>query len=239
MFYDLENPMEFVDNIRQILHKDGVWVLEQSYLPTMLEMNAFDTICHEHLEYYAFHQIDWMLRRNNLKVIDTEFNSINGGSFKLYVTHVDSALSPDTVALDKVVKAEQNLKLDTEKPYREFCTRIERIKSNLNTLIRMEKAKGKKIFVYGASTKGNVLLQYFNIDSSVITAAADRNPEKWGSRTPGTNIPIISEETARKMKPDYFLVLPWHFKNEFVERESLFLKEGGKFIFPLPDVEIE
>jgi hypothetical protein len=238
MFYDLENPMEFVDNIRQILHKDGVWVLEQSYLPTMLEMNAFDTICHEHLEYYAFHQIDWMLRRNNLKVIDTEFNSINGGSFKLYVTHVDSALSPDTVALDKVVKAEQNLKLDTEKPYREFCTRIERIKSNLNTLIRTEKAKGKKIFVYGASTKGNVLLQYFNIDSSIITAAADRNPEKWGSRTPGTNIPIISEEKARKQKPDYFLVLPWHFKNEFVERESLFLKDGGKFIFPLPEVEV-
>jgi hypothetical protein len=238
MFYDLENPMEFVENIRQILHNDGVWVLEQSYLPTMLEMNAFDTICHEHLEYYAFHQIDWMLRRNNLKVIDIEFNSINGGSFKLYVTHVDSALSLVTVAPDKVVKAEQNLKLDTEKPYREFCTRIEMIKSNLNTLIRTEKAKGKKIFVYGASTKGNVLLQYFNIDSSVITAAADRNPEKWGSRTPGTNIPIISEEKARKMKPDYFLVLPWHFKNEFVERESLFLKDGGKFIFPLPKVEI-
>jgi hypothetical protein len=238
MFYDLEQPMEFVNNIRQTLHKDGVWVLEQSYLPTMLEMNSFDTICHEHLEYYALHQINWMLKRNGLKAIDIEFNAINGGSFKLYVTHVNSSLSPNSVALDKVINAEKDLKLDTEKPYREFCTRVEKIKTDLNTLLRMEKAKGKKIFVYGASTKGNVLLQYFGIDSSVITAAAERNPEKWGSRTPGTNIPIISEDEARKQNPDYFLPLPWHFKHEFIERESQFLKDGGKFIFPLPNIEI-
>lgn len=238
MFYDLEQPMEFVNNIRQTLHKDGVWVLEQSYLPTMLEMNSFDTICHEHLEYYALHQINWMLKRNGLKAIDIEFNAINGGSFKLYVTHVNSSLSPNSVALDTVINAENDLKLDTEKPYREFCTRVEKIKTDLNTLLRMEKAKGKKIFVYGASTKGNVLLQYFGIDSSVITAAAERNPEKWGSRTPGTNIPIISEDEARKQNPDYFLPLPWHFKHEFIERESQFLKDGGKFIFPLPNIEI-
>jgi len=238
MFYDLEKPMEFVDNIRQILHKDGVWVLEQSYLPTMLEMNSFDTICHEHLEYYAFHQIDWMLRRNNLKAIDIGFNAINGGSFQLYVTHANSSLAPDTDALDKVIATEQDLQLDTDKPYREFCTRVEKIRTDLNLLIRTEKAKGKTIFAYGASTKGNVLLQYFNLDSSIITAAAERNPEKWGSRTPGTNIPIISEEDARKMKPDYFLPLPWHFKSEFINRESRFLKDGGKFIFPLPEVEI-
>jgi NDP-4-keto-2,6-dideoxyhexose 3-C-methyltransferase len=238
MFYDLEKPLEFIDNIRQILHKDGVWILEQSYLPTMLEMNSFDTICHEHLEYYAFHQIEWMLRQNHLKAIDIELNDMNGGSFKLYVTHADSALSRNSAALDKVIRSEQDLKLDSETPYREFCTRVERIKTHLNTLLRTEKEKGKKIFVYGASTKGNVLLQYFNIDASLITAAAERNPEKWGSRTPGTNIPIISEEAARKLKPDYFLVLPWHFKHEFIERESRFLKDGGKFIFPLPEVEI-
>ena len=238
MFYDLEKPMEFVNNIRQILHRDGVWILEQSYLPAMLAMNSFDTICHEHLEYYAFHQIDWMLRQNNLKAIDIELNDTNGGSFKIYVTHADSELSRNSAALDTVIRSEQDLKLDSEKPYREFCTRVEKIKTHLKTLLRTEKDKGKKIFVYGASTKGNVLLQYFNIDSSLITAAAERNPEKWGSRTPGTNIPIISEEEARKLKPDYFLPLPWHFKHEFIERESRFLKDGGKFIFPLPEVEV-
>lgn len=238
MFYDLEKPMEFVENIRKILHKDGVWVLEQSYMPTMLKMNSFDTICHEHLEYYAFRQIEWMLCRNNLKAIDIELNDTNGGSFKLYVTHADSDLLRNNAALDKVISDEQNMKLETEKPYREFCTRVEKIKLDLNMLIRNETAKGKKIFVYGASTKGNILLQYFDIDFSVITAAADRNPDKWGRRTPGTNIPIISEEKARRLKPDYFLSLPWHFKREFIERESRFLKEGGKFIFPLPEVEI-
>ncbi len=238
MFYDLEKPMEFVDNIRQILHRDGVWVLEQSYLPTMLEMNSFDTICHEHLEYYAFHQINWMLGRNNLKAIDIEFNAINGGSFKVYVTHAGSALLPNRAVLEKVIRTEKGMKLDTEKPYRDFCSRVGKIRTDLNTLLLGEKAKGKKIFVYGASTKGNVLLQYFGIGPSVITAAAERNPEKWGSRTPGTNIPIISEEEARKQKPDYFLALPWHFKHEFIGRESQFLKDGGKFIFPLPEVEI-
>jgi NDP-4-keto-2,6-dideoxyhexose 3-C-methyltransferase len=238
MFYDLEHPMEFVDNIRQCLHADGIWVLEQSYLPTMLRMNSFDTICHEHLEYYAFYQIDWMLRRNNLKAIDIEFNDINGGSFKLYVAHKDSAIKPDTAAIESVIAAEKGLGLDTAVPYAEFCARVEAIKVKLNALLKAEKEKGKKIYVYGASTKGNVLLQYFGIDASVITAAAERNTEKWGSRTPGTNIPIVSEEEARSQHPDYFLPLPWHFRKEFIERESQFRKEGGKFIFPLPDVEI-
>lgn len=239
MFYDLEIPMEFVENIQQILHKDGIWILEQSYLPTMLEMNSFDTICHEHLEYYAYHQIEWMLNRNNLKVIDIELNLTNGGSFKIYVAHTDSAYVPNTTILNKVIADEKDLKLDTEKPYIDFCNRVEKIKIKLNTILKTEKGKGKRIFVYGASTKGNVLLQYFGINLSVITAAAERNPEKWGSRTPGTNIPIISEEEARGLKPDFFLVLPWHFKTEFLKRESEFLKNGGKFIFPLPEVEIE
>jgi NDP-4-keto-2,6-dideoxyhexose 3-C-methyltransferase len=237
MFYDLEDPMEFVRNVGQILHKDGVWILEQSYLPTMLEMNSFDTICHEHLEYYAFNQIDWMLKKNNLKAIGIDFNFINGGSFRVYVTHEGSSLKPDVAAIGPAVKREQALRLETETPYREFCARVEKIRTELNALLRAEKAKGKKIFVYGASTKGNVLLQYFGIDASLITAAAERNPEKWGSRTPGTSIPIVSEEEARA-SADYFMPLPWHFKNEFLERESEFRKKGGRFIFPLPDVEV-
>jgi len=238
MFYDLEDPLEFVRSIRQILHKEGVWVLEQSYLPTMLAMNSFDTVCHEHLEYYSFHQIEWMLKKCGLKAIDIDFNDTNGGSFRITVAHESSEYPSDSKIIEKTISDEDRLELTTTKPYREFCERVDHIGKELNDFLRKEKAKGKTIFIYGASTKGNVLLQYFKIDTSLITAAADRNTEKFGCRTPGTGIPIISEEDARKMKPDYFLVLPWHFRKEFIEREAEFLKSGGKFIFPLPKLEI-
>ena len=104
-------------------------------------------------------------------------------------------------------------------------------------MIQTEAARGKKIYVYGASTKGNVLLQHFRLDASLIRACADKNPIKWGRRTPGTGIPIVSEEEARA-DADYFLVLPWSFKDEFLARETEFRARGGKFIFPLPVVEV-
>ena len=238
MFYDLPAPMSFVEDIKKVLHPDGIWVLEQSYMPTMLEMNSFDTVCHEHLEYYSLMQIDWMLRKNDLRIFDVEFNDINGGSFRIYVCHNDSSFKSNQKKNNRVFSNEENLKLDSELPYKEFNERVFRIKDDLYNFLTTEKAKGNSIYIYGASTKGNVLLQFCNIDHTLITAAADRNPEKWGRRTPITNIPIISEEEARKAKPDYFLVLPWHFRQEFIEREADFLASGGKFIFPLPKLEI-
>ena len=236
MFYDLEAPMDFVEDITETLHSGGIWVLEQSYMPRMLEMNSFDTICHEHLEYYSLKQIDWMLRKNNLRIFDVDFNNINGGSFRVYACHSNSAFKSNQEKIDQVFANEETSKLDSELPYKEFKERVLRIKDELYNFLTTEKAKGKSIYVYGASTKGNILLQFCNIDHTLITAAADRNPEKWGRRTPGTNIPIISEEEARKAKPDYFLVLPWHFRQEFIEREAGFLAQGGKFIFPLPEI---
>ncbi|RJS84113.1 methyltransferase domain-containing protein [Methanophagales archaeon] len=238
MFYDLESPMDFVADIKKILHPEGIWILEQSYMPTMLKMNSFDTICHEHLEYYSLKQMDWMLKKHDLRIFDVEFNDINGGSFRVYVCHNKSIFKSNQKKIDQVVSKEENLKLDSEQPYKEFRERVFRIKDELHNFLTTEKAKGKSIYIYGASTKGNVLLQFCNIDHTLITAAADRNPKKWGRRTPITNIPIISEEEARKAKPDYFLVLPWHFRQEFIERESDFLASGGKFIFPLPKLEI-
>jgi 2-polyprenyl-3-methyl-5-hydroxy-6-metoxy-1,4-benzoquinol methylase len=236
MFYDLPAPMSFVEDIKKVLHPDGIWVLEQSYMPTMLKMNSFDTVCHEHLEYYSLKQIDWMLRKNDLRIFDVEFNDINGGSFRIYACHNNSVFKSDQKKINQVFSNEENLKLDSEQPYKEFNERVLRIKDDLYNFLSTEKAKGKSIYIYGASTKGNVLLQFCSIDRILITAAADRNPEKWGRRTPITNIPIISEEEARKAKPDYFLVLPWHFRQEFIEREADFLASGGKFIFPLPEV---
>jgi len=238
MFYDLEAPMNFVEDIKKILHPEGIWVLEQSYMPTMLEMNSFDTICHEHLEYYSLKQIDWILRKNDLRIFDVDFNDINGGSFRVYVCHDKSVFKSNQKKINQVFSKEEKLKLDSEQPYKEFTERVFHMKDELYNFLTTEKAKGKSIYVYGASTKGNVLLQFCNIDHTLITAAADRNPEKWGCRTPGTNIPIISEENAREAKPDYFLVLPWHFRQEFIKRETDFLASGGKFIFPLPKIEV-
>jgi hypothetical protein len=238
MFYDLEAPMDFVKDIKKILHPSGIWIMEQSYMPIMLKMNSFDTICHEHLEYYSLKQIDWMVKRNDLRILDVEFNNINGGSFRVYVCHNGSEYKSNQKKIDEVFANEEKLRLDSEQPYREFREVVFRLKDELHNFLTTEKSKGKSIYIYGASTKGNVLLQFFNIGHALITAAADRNPEKWGRRTPGTNISIISEEEARKAKPDYFLVLPWHFREEFIEREADFLASGGKFIFPLPEIEI-
>ena len=238
MFYDLEEPMSFVKDIEEIMDKDGVWVLEQSYMPTMLKMNSFDTICQEHIEYYALKQIAWMLQSNGLRMFDVEFNDINGGSLRVYVCHTDSKRESNQKGIDLILNNEERLGLNSELPYRDFKDRVFRIRDELHNFLSAEKGKGKSIYIYGASTKGNVLLQFCDIDNSLVTAAADRNPEKWGCRTPGTNIPIISEEEAREAKPDYFLVLPWHFRREFIEREADTIARGSRFIFPLPEIEI-
>jgi NDP-4-keto-2,6-dideoxyhexose 3-C-methyltransferase len=238
MFYDLENPMAFIKSIKTHLHTNGIWVLEQSYLPSMLESNAFDTICHEHLEYYALKQIEWMLKRNDLKVINVERNLINGGSFKIYVSHSGAIYPVERDAINDMRSYEISLNLDTTEPYISFKNRVDDIKSDITTFLKYEKEQGKLIYAYGASTKGNILLNYFKLDNSIITAAAERNDKKWGCRTPGTHIPIVSEESARKALPEYFLVLPWHFKDEFIQRELEYLKDGGKFIFPLPVMTI-
>jgi NDP-4-keto-2,6-dideoxyhexose 3-C-methyltransferase len=238
MFYDLETPIKFIEDVRRILDPDGIWVFEQSYMPTMLKLNSFDTVCHEHLEYYALKQIDWMLKQSDLRLFDVEFNDINGGSFRVYACHSKSAIKSNQKRIEPALHSEERSGLDSARPYREFKERVLHIRDELYGLLSAEKAKGKSIYIYGASTKGNVLLQFCNIDCALVTAAADRNPEKWGHQTPATHIPIISEEEARKAKTDYFLVLPWHFRREFIEREKAFLSGGGKFIFPLPEIEI-
>ena len=237
MFYDLEDPNDFVRGIAAMLAVDGIWVMEQSYLGTMLETNSFDTICHEHLEYYGLEQIERLMENHRLRVFDVEKNPTNGGSFRIAICRADSAIAErPTVAAFR--ESEQGLHLRARKTYDAFKSRITRIREDLRDLMIKEIQKGKKIYAYGASTKGNTLLQYCGLDRTYIVAAADRNPEKWDHRTPLTGIPIVSEEIARRAEPDYFLVLPWHFHDEFLAREKAFLERGGKFIFPLPTIEI-
>jgi SAM-dependent methyltransferase len=241
MFYDLEEPRAFVEAVGSILNKDGIWIFEMAYMPSMLEMNSYDTICHEHLEYYSFSVVENLLRSCGLRVIRVAFNDINGGSIRCYATHADSNRRRDresVEAIERVRRAEFELELDTNRPYRHFQERIDGHRVELGALLRDLKRAGETIHVYGASTKGNTILQWCGIDGSIIDCASDRNPDKDGARTIGTNIPIVSEEKSRALKPDYYLVLPWHFREEFLAREATLLEQGTKFIFPLPEIQI-
>ena len=241
MFYDLEQPVDFVRALKSLLGPQGIWILEMSYMPAMLAANAYDTICHEHLEYYGLSVIERLLGMAGMRVFRVALNDINGGSIRCYVTHDDCFRYDDPAsreAMADIRRREADLGLDTDAPYRDFQQRIDRHRQDLSTLLKDLKRAGKSIHVYGASTKGNTILQWCGIDSAVVPYAADRNPEKTGARTIGTDIAIISEAELRAMKPDYYLVLPWHFRDEFLAREAAMLAAGTKFIFPLPAIEI-
>ena len=239
MFYDLEDPNEFVSDIVNILAKDGVWVIELKYLSTMIFQNAFDNIVHEHIEYYHFSVIEYMLKKHGLKAVDVSLNDSNGGSIRVFVKHANQLVDENSEKhLLDLRSSEKKLNLNTAQPYEEFFQKCKELKSKTMSFIKNEVRNGKKIHAYGASTKGNTILQYYELDNKLIDAIADRNPDKWYRKTIGTNLEIISEEKSRSLKPDYFLILPWHFLEEFREREQDFFKNGGKFIVPLPDFKI-
>jgi len=238
MFYDLEDPLQFVEDIEKCLDEEGIWHFEQSYMPSMLRTNSYDTICHEHLEFYSFKVVKNMLEQKGLRVIEVASNSINGGSFAITACKKNAKYKSNTPIINWMLKQEEDMALDTTKPYNDFEERVFKHRKNLKELVETLVKDGKKIIGYGASTKGNVLLQFCELTSEHIPYIAEVNSDKFGSFTPGTNIPIISEKEAREMKPDYFFVLPWHFKNGILEREQEFLANGGKFIFPLPEIEI-
>lgn len=240
MFYDLPDPNQFVADIAKILQTEGLWVFEQSYLPLMLERNSFDTICHEHLEYYGLKQIIFLLKRHNLRVMDVEFNDTNGGSFCVYACHDSARFSSNAAKIETILENEEAILGAGEniKTFQNFWNRIEKTKENLLQFLLKCKSLGKRVHGYGASTKGNTLLQYFGISSGLIEGVSDCNSTKWGCYTPGSFIPIISEDESRKLCPDYYVVLPWHFRDNFLIRERTFLEKGGKFIFPLPEFEV-
>jgi SAM-dependent methyltransferase len=241
MFYDLEDPVGFARAIESVLAPEGIWIFEMSYLPMMLRTNSFDTICHEHLEYYSLAVIEFILAKAGLRLFRLSLNDINGGSIRCYATKAENTRHDNLeaqAAIEKARRAEIELALGTDAPYVAFQARIEIIRDKLLTLLRGIKARGERLHVYGASTKGNTLLQWCGIDHSLVECAADRNPEKYGAVTLGTNIPIVSEEASRAARPDYYLALPWHFRPEFLERERDTIKAGTRMIFPLPEVAV-
>jgi len=247
MFYDLEYPKEFIKDVVDILDDNGVWVLQLSYTPLMIKQLAFDNICHEHMFYYSIFNIKNMFKECGIDIVDVQLNDINGGSFRIYAmkeksTKKNFGTQPYRDVCDFRIKSlleyEKTLKLDEEEIWLNFFKNIEELKEKTVSFIKEEKLKGKKIWGYGASTKGNTLLQYFGLDNTLIDGIAERSIYKFGLKTVGTNIPIYSESEMREANPDYLLVLPWHFINEFVEREEEFLDNGGKFIVPCPKFEI-
>ena len=239
MFYDLESPVAFAREVESILADDGIWHFEQSYMPSMLRMNSYDTICHEHIEYYSLAVVKRVLDAAGFRVIDVVMNNVNGGSFAVTAAKASNGtLKSNQAVIDWLLEQEERMGLSTPRPYREFEERVFRHREDLSRLIRTLVADGKRVLGYGASTKGNVVLQFCGFTSAEIPAIAEVNPEKFGRVTPGTHIQIISEADARAMKPDYFLVLPWHFKEGILRRERDYLADGGKFIFPFPEIEI-
>ena len=238
MFYDLEAPREFVRQIAQILDSDGLWHFEQSYLPSMLRTTSYDTICHEHVEYYSLSVVSSMLDAEGLKIIDVETNSVNGGSFAVTAALKSSTRVANNELISWFLQQEKTMGLQSREVYDSFAKKVADHRDSLVSLVSALRAAGAKVGGYGASTKGNVLLQYCGFGPKDIEFIGDVNPEKFGRFTPGTGIPIVSEEEMRSRAPDYLLVLPWHFRSFIVAKESDFLKSGGRLIFPLPEIEI-
>jgi 2-polyprenyl-3-methyl-5-hydroxy-6-metoxy-1,4-benzoquinol methylase len=247
MFYDLDEPVEFLKDVSKVMDDDGLFVIQMSYTPLMIKQLAFDNICHEHVYYWGLASMEKLLKKAGLKIVDCQVNDVNGGSFRIYIKKKKSNVTSFATApyrdvcnvrVESLIKWEKGLKLDKEEIWLDFYNRIEALKKETVDFIKAEKAKGKVICGYGASTKGNTLLQYFGLDNTLIDAIAERSHYKFGLKTIGTNIPILSEEDVRAMNPDYMLVLPWHFIAEFVKREDEFLSKGGKFIVPCPTFEI-
>ena len=238
MFYDLEDPNSFVSDIVNCLDQDGIWIIQMAYLIPMLELNAFDNIVHEHLEYWSLKSLKRLLEEHNLEIFDVELNDVYGGSFRIFVKTKRNDKINIQNSVDEFLKKEDEFGLEKKGTYLNFANRVNSLKNKLNDFIKKEISNGKLIYAYGASTKGNTLLQFYNLNNKLISKAVDRDSKKFGKMTIGSNIPVISEEQARDEKPDYFLVLPWHLVDFFKERENVFLKNGGKFIVPLPDFKI-
>ncbi len=234
MFYDLESPLDFMKEVYSILDDNGIWVFEQSYMPKMLDTNSYDTVCHEHLEFYSLSQIKWMTDKVGFKIVDIEFNDVNGGSFSVTVSKSQSA-KPESPQVAKILQEEKRLKLDTKEPYLEFFERVKKSKSDLLQFLKKCKSDGKRVAALGASTKGNVLLQYCNLTEEFVSCVGEVNSEKYGCYTPGTYLPIIEENKMIQENFDYLIVLPWHFKNFFLNNKKL---SGQTLVFPLPELEV-
>jgi NDP-4-keto-2,6-dideoxyhexose 3-C-methyltransferase len=238
MFYDLDAPLQFAAEIESHLADDGLWVVELGHLEAMVKQNSYDTICHEHLGYYSLSQFVWLAQRTGLKIIDVSKNDINGGSIRLTLAKKKSDYNECEKLIKELLSSPSEMALEDLEIFDRFQKSIDLEKDRLVTILQELKRDGKRVAGLGASTKGNVVLQYAGVTDELIESIGEVNCEKFGRVTPGSRINIVQETKAYKEQMDYFVVLPWHFREFFIQRESEFLSNGGKLIFPLPKVEV-
>lgn len=247
MFYDIEDPLDFLSQIREIIDEQGILIIQLSYTPLMLDQLEFGNICHEHVCYYTLDVLKSLLERTGFEIFDVNINSTNGGSLRVCATpsgFVDALscplhwLSIGRARLIGTLEYEKRELLRTAEPYLRFMHKIENLKQETLLWLQRQVEQGKKVIGYGASTKGNVLLQYYGITTDLIPCIAEANHHKWGLCTVGTGIPIISEKEMRAMKPDYLFVFPWFFIKYFMEREKNLLTSGTRFVMPQPKLRI-
>jgi len=238
MFYDLDDPLDFFKQVDDILDEQGILVLEQAYMPMMIEHLLYDAVCHEHMAYYSLRQIQWIAQRCGFKIIELEFNEINGGSFSVVLSKGLSAGQREQSFIDRVLDQEQKQRKVSQQWYQGFHDRVLAHRDRLRLIVAQMRSKGQKLTGYGASTKGNVILQYSGFTDKDISFIAEVNADKFGAFTPGSLIPIISEAQASSVRSDCKIVFPWHFKTNIIQREQTYLNEGGRLLFPLPEVEI-
>ena len=236
MFYDLPDPVDFVNGIKLALDSNGIWISEQSYFFRMIEQNAFDTICQEHLEYYSVRDVSNICLKVGLELFDVKFNDVNGGSFRFYVQHIGGS-NTKTERLERALLEESTK--DKKQLLEQMFEQVDILRKNLVAYLIDCKERGLEVHGYGASTKGNTLLQFFGITADLLPCIAERNEDKFGKFTPGTLIPIVSESESRKRNPYAYLVLPWHFRSAILLREAPYINSTNvKFVFPLPELEI-
>lgn len=247
VFYDLDNPGKFLEDVYSVMEDDGLFVIQMSYTPLMVNQLAFDNICHEHVCYYSLTSLKYVLEKKGFRIVDCELNDVNGGSFRVYVKKDKSPINTFRTApyrdvanlrIQALLEYEENNGFNDVQKYISFYEEILKLKKATVELILTEYANGKKIWGYGASTKGNTLLQWYGLDNQVIEKIAERSPYKYGLKTVGTNIPICSEDEMREAHPDFLLILPWHFIEEFRRREQSYLQSGGAFIVPCPKLDV-
>jgi len=247
MFYDLEDCDDFLKDVNSIMDNDGLFVVQMSYTPLMIEQLAFDNICHEHIFYYTLYTIKNRFEKNGFQIVDCHLNDVNGGSFRVYAMKKEANITKfgtqpyrdvANFRVNSILALEDNKNYNDPVVWHTFYNNLQLLKDQVVSFIQQVTLEGKVVWGYGASTKGNTLLQYFGLDNTLIKGIAERSPYKYGLKTVGTNIPIYSEEDMRKSNPDYLLILPWHFINEFCDREADYLKAGGKFIVPCPKFNI-
>ena len=236
MFYDLDDPIDFMRQIRALLAPNGVWALELSYLPLLCTQLTYDQICHEHVTYFSLSHMDWMMKKTGMKILDVSFNDMNGGSFYIYAGRDDGPHQPNTAKIKQILDSEKPL--DTEAPYNRLRNRVFAHREEIRHFFELALAAGKRVYGYGASTKGNIVLNYSGVTKNDLIAIGDRNPEKDGLTTPGTRIPIISHAKLRKERADYLFVLIWFLRKEVILDEIEFLVRGGKLVFDLPRLHV-